>query len=108
MIFQLPLQLEFTPLLGLKPCHKCDVISVVTEFMVDATGVQALPCACDVINVVTEFMVDVAGVQALPCACDVISVVTEFMVDATGVEALPYMLPNTLPLGGPFAYDCYH
>jgi hypothetical protein len=72
-------------LLGFKPCHTCDVISVVTEFMVDATGVQARSCACDVT-----------------------SVVTEFMVDATGVQALPYIRFNSMPLGWPLSYRCHH
>jgi hypothetical protein len=31
--------LSFTPMLGLRPSHTCDVISVVAEFMVDAAGV---------------------------------------------------------------------
>jgi ankyrin repeat protein len=31
-------------LLGLKPCHVCDGISAVAEFMVDVAGVETLPC----------------------------------------------------------------
>jgi hypothetical protein len=43
-ILQLPLLLGFTPLLGLKSGHACDVTSVVAEFMVDAARVAARPC----------------------------------------------------------------
>jgi hypothetical protein len=32
--------LRFTVLLGLKPGDTCDVISIATEFMVDAAGVK--------------------------------------------------------------------
>jgi hypothetical protein len=35
---------SITMLLGLKPSHACDVISAVTELMVDVAGVEAKPC----------------------------------------------------------------
>jgi hypothetical protein len=35
--------LGFPMLLGLKPGHACDVISVVAEFKVDVAGVEAWP-----------------------------------------------------------------
>jgi hypothetical protein len=36
--------LGFTMVLGLTPCHACDVISALSEFMVGVAGVDALPC----------------------------------------------------------------
>jgi hypothetical protein len=54
-------------LLGLKPGHASDVISVVAELMFDVAGVAAWPCVCGVISVATDFMVHVDGLEAWPC-----------------------------------------
>jgi hypothetical protein len=41
-----PVYLRFPLLLWLKPGYACDVIGVVTEFMVDVAGVEAWLCVC--------------------------------------------------------------
>jgi hypothetical protein len=52
--------LRFLILLGLKPGHACDAISVVAEFMVDIAGVEARPFVCD----------PSARLSDVPFACD--------------------------------------
>jgi hypothetical protein len=73
------------------PAVLCDVIIVVTEFMVSVIPKGAPAVLCDVIIVVTEFMASVIPKGAPSVLCDVISVVTEFMV-----SVIPKGAPSVL------------
>jgi hypothetical protein len=70
--------LGFMMLVGLKLCHTCDVINVVTEFMIRCMMLVGLKLChtCDVINVVAEFMIRCMMVGLQPAqheyACDLI------------------------------------